>query len=69
MSTKTDRPYTWGGSIDTEQAARSSANPGATSVEMRILIELQVLSMMIHDAYNVSEDLQTLRQNVADSIT
>jgi hypothetical protein len=36
---------------------------------MRILIELQVISMLLAQAYESTEDLRKLRQDVADSIT
>lgn len=53
----------------TEQAEASTANRGAGTTEMRILIELQVLTMLIHEMSGSSDDLTQLRQDVADSIT
>jgi len=64
-----DRPYALGGNKDSEQAEPSSANRSAGTLQMRILIELQVISMLLANAYEVTEDLRKLRQDVADSIT
>lgn len=69
MSTKTDRPYRLDGNVDSEQAEHSSANPAAANIQVRILIELQVISMILREAYGVTEDLTRLRQDAADSIT
>lgn len=69
MAALQDRPYVEDGNPNSQQAEHSSANPNAANVQMRILIELQVLSMMIHDAYGVTEDLAQLRKDVAASIT
>lgn len=64
-----DRPYAQGGNEVSQQAEPSSANRGAGTVQMRILIELQVISMLLANAYEVTDDLAKLRQDVADSIT
>lgn len=66
---KDDTPYAVAGNANSEQAEPSNANRGAASLQMRILIELQVLSMLIAQAYEITEDLRKLRQDVADSIT
>lgn len=66
----TDQPYALKGSTTSEQAEASSANPTAGNVQMRILIELQVISLLLmQSGGTTSEDLRQLRQNVADSIT
>lgn len=58
------------GNSQSEQAEASTANPIASSLQMRILIELQVISMLLlNGGSTTAEDLRTLRQNVADSIT
>ena len=68
MSLKDDRPYAVG-NAQTEQAEPSSVNRGSGTLQMRILIELQVISMLLAQAYESTEDLRKLRQDVADSIT
>lgn len=69
MTTLSDRPYVEDGNPASQQAEHSSANPAAGNVQMRILIELQVISMILRDAYGVSEDLAQMRKDVAASIT
>ena len=69
MSGKDDRPYAVGGNSQSEQAEPSTANRGAGTIQLRILIELQVISMLLKQAYESTEDLRKLRQDVADSIT
>ena len=69
MSVKSDTPYARGGNKHSQQAEPSSANRGAATVQMRILIELQVISMILANAYEVKDSLPKLRQDVADSIT
>lgn len=69
MSTLSDRPYVEDGNPASQQAEHSSANPAAANVNMRILIELQVQSLMMHEAFAVSEDLAQMRKDVAASIT
>lgn len=64
-----DKPYEVGGNKVSEQAEASTANRGGGTVQMRILIELQVISMLLHGAYETTDDLAKLRQDVADSIT
>ena len=61
--------YAIGGNKETEQAEVSSANRGAGLTEMRVLIELQVISSLLAAEFDVSEDLQQMRQDIADSIT
>ena len=57
------------GNARSQQAEPSTANRGGGTLDMRILIELQVISMLLHNAYESTEDLAKLRQDVADSIT
>ena len=64
-----DKPYSKGGNAVSEQSEASTANRGAGTTQMRILVELQVISMLLHGAYEMTDDLAKLRQDVADSIT
>ena len=69
MPTKSDTKYARGGNKHSQQAEPSSANRGAGTTQMRILIELQVISMLLANSYEVKQNLAKLRQDVADSIT
>lgn len=64
-----DTPYAVKGSSASEQAEPSTANRAANTVAMRTLIELQVISYLLHLQVGPAEDLAQLRQNAADSIT
>jgi len=65
-----DKVYALNGSLFSEQGEASSANPASGNVQMRILIELQVISMLLlQNSGGIAEDLRQIRQNVADSIT
>jgi hypothetical protein len=64
-----DTPYAVGGNRNSEQAEPTSANRGAGTLDMRVLIELQVISYLLHQQGGFAEDLHQIRQNVADSIT
>lgn len=64
-----DKPYALGGNLVSEQAEASTANRGAGTVQMRILIELQVISMILAMAFETTDQLEDLRQDAADSIT
>lgn len=66
---KDDTAYAVAGNANSEQAEASTANRGAASLQMRILIELQVISMLLAQSYEVTEDLRKMRQDVADMIT
>ena len=68
MGKKDDTRYALGNAAS-EQAEPSTANRGSSTLDMRILIELQVISMLLAQAYESTEDLRKLRQDVADSIT
>lgn len=61
--------YALGGNKVTDQAEASTSNRGAGITQMRILIELEVISMLLHQLLGSTEDLRKLRQDVADSIT
>lgn len=67
-----DKPYEPGQKF-TQQAEASSANRGAGTLQMRILIELQVISMLLHQqgvtAGYLTDDLSSLRKDVAASIS
>lgn len=53
-----------------QQAEPTSANRGAGTLQMRILIELQVISNLLYQSQAVtSEDLAQIRKDVAASIT
>lgn len=58
-----------GNSLPSEQAESSNANPKAASTDMRILIELQLLTALLHNEMKPTEDLATMRQHIAQSIT
>lgn len=62
-----DKPYALGGNKVSEQAEPSSANRGAGTLQMRTLVELQVISYLLAAGSDV--DLAQLRQDLADSIT
>lgn len=64
-----EKPYALGGNLVSEQAEVSTANRGASTVQMRILIELQVISMILAMAFETTDQLEDLRQDAADSIT
>ena len=65
-----NEPYAKNGNRLSDQAEASTANRGAASLQMRILIELQVISALMNRAPGEPpEDLQMLRQDLADEIT
>lgn len=69
MSLPYDRPYERTGNTRSDQAEPSTINPGAANTQMRILIELQVISMLLREGMGIADDLARMRQNVSDSIT
>ena len=69
MSLQNDRPYLVVGNSQSDQAEKSTVNPGASRVEDRILIELQVISFLLHQMSGSNEDLGRMRADVAASIT
>lgn len=68
MSLLTDRKYVVAGG-PSDQAEKSTVNPGATRVQDRILIELQVISFLLHEGFGSNEDLAAMRADIAASIT
>lgn len=64
-----DKPYVLGGNTFSQQAEPSTANRGAGTVQLRILVELEVISFLLHRLSGVSEDLRQMREDVAASIT
>jgi hypothetical protein len=69
MSRTHDNAYAIGGDRYSDQAQPSSANRGAGTVQMRMLIELQVQTLLMAKYFDSKEDIRQLRQDVADSIT
>ena len=69
MASDGQTPYTVGGNKASDQAEPSSSNRGGGTIQMRILVELQVISMILADAYEKQDNLRQLRQDIADSIT
>jgi len=64
-----DTVYAIKGSSQSEQAEPSTKNRAAGTLDMRILIELQVISLLLHNAYETTDSLSKMRQDIADSIT
>lgn len=64
-----DKTYEVGGNKQSQQAEASTANRGGGTLQLRILVELQVISMLLAQAYESTEDLAKLRQDISDSIT
>ena len=69
MAHEQDTVYGVKGNSKSEQAEPSTANRGAATMEMRELVELQVISFLLHQALGSTEDLAKLRQDIANSIT
>mgnify|MGYP001578583034 CR=1 FL=1 len=69
MAEKDDSPYAVRGNSNSEQSEPSTVNRAAGTIDMRILIELQVQTMLMKQAFESTEDIRKLRQDVADSIT
>jgi len=69
VAKKDDVVYAQGGNKDSEQSEPSTVNRGGGTLDIRILVELQVISMLLAQAYESTEDLRKLRQDVSDSIT
>lgn len=64
-----DKPYALGGNKDSQQAEASSANRGGATTAMRTLVELQLISFLLYQQGNFTEDLAKMRQDISDSIT
>lgn len=56
-------------SSQSQQAENSALNPGAGSTQMRILVELELISFLLRQGFGITEDLAQMRQDIADSIT
>jgi hypothetical protein len=69
VSLQNDRPYLVVGNSQSDQAERSTVNPGASRVEDRILIELQTIAVILHMGFGITESLGQIRADVAASIT
>ncbi len=50
-----------------EQAVNSPANPTASGIQTRILVELQLISMLLYQQGVYTDELGKLRQDIADS--
>lgn len=61
--------YSVGGNKVTDQAEASTANRGGGTLQMRTLVELQVISYLLAQAFEINEDLTQLRQDLTDEIT
>lgn len=61
--------YAISGNAVSEQAEPSTANRAAGTINMRILIELQVIARILNEGLNLNLDLQQERQDVADEIS
>lgn len=64
-----DQPYAVKGNRVTEQAESSTANRGGGTIQMRTLIELQVISNLLARGLGIDEDLAQMRQDISDSIS
>ena len=64
-----DKVYVEDGNPFSDQAEHSSANPHAAKLDMRILVELQIISMLLANQTGGDTDLRALRKDVAASIT
>ena len=51
-----------------DQAESSTLNPMAGATQIRILIELQVISYLLHQAGVNREDLKQIRDSIAASL-
>ena len=69
MAQEENTVYAIKGNARSQQAEPSTANRGGGTVAIRTLVELQVLSMLLHQALGSTEDLSKLRQDISDSIT
>lgn len=69
MSLQSDRVYAVVGNSMSDQAERSTVNPGAGTTELRILIELQTISYILAEGFGITESLGQIRADIAASIT
>ena len=64
-----DQPYAVSGNQQSEQAEASTANRGGGTMQMRMLVELQLISYLLATGFGIEEDLAQMRQDISDSIT
>lgn len=64
-----DKPYVLGGNKVSDQAEATTANRGGGTLEMRKLVELQVISALLNEGLGLNLDLQQLRQDLSDEIS
>lgn len=65
-----DKPYELSpGNKNSQQAEASTANRGGGMLAMRTLVELQLISFLLYQQGNFTEDLAKMRQDISDSIT
>ena len=69
MAQESGQVYAIAGNKASQQSEPSTANRGGGVIAIRTLVELQVISMLLHQALGSTEDLAKLRQDVSDSIT
>ena len=69
MAQEANQLYAVAGNKVSQQAEPSTANRGGGVIAIRTLVELQVISMLLHQALGSTENLAKLRQDVSDSIT
>jgi 23S rRNA U2552 (ribose-2'-O)-methylase RlmE/FtsJ len=64
-----DVAYALTGNKVSDQAETSTHNRIANQVQQRILVELQVISLLLYEQGKFNEDLASMRQSIADSIS
>lgn len=64
-----DVKYESRGGTASDQAEATTVNPTAGNVQMRILVELQVIAYLLANSAAPGEDLHQLRQTIADTIS
>jgi len=69
MAHEQGQVYAIGGNKNSQQAEPSTANRGGGTLEIRTLVELQLISFLLYQQGNYSEDIAKMRQDIADSIT
>lgn len=61
-------PYGTNGQAASDQAEMSTANRAARKIEMATLIELQLISLLLNEGFNLGLDLTQQRQDLADEL-
>jgi hypothetical protein len=69
MSAQPGVVYEIGGNKNSEQAEASTSNRGGGTLAVRTLVELQLISFLLHQQGLFTEDLAKMRQDISDSIT